>query len=191
MTLPSHQPFDLPAEPPPPGQRPRRRRTTARVLLVDTDDRVLLFEDSDLLLQPVRHWWITPGGGVDPGESTAEAAVREIAEETGLVITETDLVGPLAVRQVVHGYSDVVVDQHEVYYLVRSAPFVVDASRHTEEERLTVHDIRWWRRKELLAERPEVWPAQLLEILDLAATPERWRAGPLDLGRCEESTVPA
>lgn len=29
--------------------------------------------------------WAFPGGGVDPGETTAAAALRELAEETGIV----------------------------------------------------------------------------------------------------------
>lgn len=175
---------------PSPDRRPRRSRRTARVLVTDTDDRLLLMEDSDLLLTPVRHWWITPGGGLEDGETPARAAVRELAEETGLTVTEADLVGPLAVHHVTHGYSDQITDQVDVYYLVRVPPFAVDVSGHTSEELLTVHDVRWWRREELLDQRPEVWPARLLEILDLAAAPDRWRAGPVDLGHGEESTVP-
>ena len=34
---------------------------------------------------PGSRWWVTPGGGVDPGESEEEAAVRELAEETDMV----------------------------------------------------------------------------------------------------------
>ena len=49
-----------------------------RCMLFDGDNRVLL----------VRHTymdgWHFPGGGVDPGESAREAAVRELFEETGL-----------------------------------------------------------------------------------------------------------
>ncbi|HWO49970.1 MAG TPA: NUDIX domain-containing protein, partial [Ornithinibacter sp.] len=103
------------------------------MLVVDEADRVLLFQDSDLGLDPVTHWWVTPGGGVDPGESDLEAGVRELWEETGLVVRAGDLVGPLLTRVVVHGYSDKVVDQVEVFYVVRVPAFEVDTTAHTEE----------------------------------------------------------
>ena len=55
--------------------RPVRRRATVRVLLLDDADRVLLFHDSDAGLDPVVTWWMTPGGGIDPGEDDVSAAV--------------------------------------------------------------------------------------------------------------------
>ena len=141
-------PLPFPGQPgfvvPAPEDRPRFDRRAVRVLVLDEADRMLLFLDSDLGLDPVTHWWVTPGGGVDPGESDLEAAVRELWEETGLVVDAGDLVGPLLTRAVVHGYSDKVVDQVEVFYVVRVPAFEVDTTAHTEEEQLTVADIRWW-----------------------------------------------
>jgi 8-oxo-dGTP pyrophosphatase MutT (NUDIX family) len=40
-----------------------------------------------------RHYTVLPGGGVEPGETPRETAVRELAEETGLVgVVEEELV---------------------------------------------------------------------------------------------------
>jgi len=168
-----------------PASRPVRRRRTARVLLLDTLGRVLLFSDSDPGLPGVR-WWITPGGGVEPGESDREGAVREILEETGHVTGTDALTGPIARRRVRHGYTDVVVDQEEVFFGLTVAPFEVNDAGHTDEERLTMTEHRWWTREELAGTTETVWPAELLELWDRLGA----RLPPLDLGTQEESTVP-
>jgi 8-oxo-dGTP pyrophosphatase MutT (NUDIX family) len=174
---------------PDPDPRPRVDRRAMRVLVVDTNDAVLLFHDSDPDLTPVPRFWITPGGGVDPGESDVEAAVREVAEETGLVIGADDLVGPIAKRVVLHGFSDVIVTQDELFWFVRCAPFEVSIEGHTELELTTMTAHHWWTRAELESTTDEIWPADLLQILDQVGPGDTAPTEPLDLGHVDESTV--
>ena len=64
---------------------------------------------------------------VDGLRASGDHVVTVIAEETGLVISGDDLIGPVATRHVLHGYSDVVTAQDEVFWLVRTDAFEVDA----------------------------------------------------------------
>ena len=57
-------------------------RPTARVLLLDDQDRVLLFCGQDAT-NPSMRFWFPAGGGIEPGETAEEAARREVLEETG------------------------------------------------------------------------------------------------------------
>lgn len=172
---------------PAPADREVITRSTVRVVMIDTDERILMFNDSDPGL-PERTWWVVPGGGIDPGETPTQTAVREVQEETGAEIAEADLLGPIAHRHVVHGYSDQVVDiVSETFYAVRVEPFTVDIAGHTEEEQLTLTGHRWWTRSQLGADAAWLWPASLPELVD------RVLAGDLELvelGDEEESTLP-
>ena len=58
-------------------------RRAARVILLDEADRLLLVRGHDTD-QPDRGWWFTVGGGIGVGETSRDAAVREMREETGL-----------------------------------------------------------------------------------------------------------
>jgi 8-oxo-dGTP pyrophosphatase MutT (NUDIX family) len=159
---------------------------------VDDRERVLLFRDSDPGL-PGTHWWMTPGGGIDPGETELEAAVRELEEEAGLVVTADQLLGPLLVRRVVHGYTDVVIDQEDVFHACWVPAFEVSDAGHTEEERITMTAHRWWSRADLADTGETIWPANLADLWDEAEVRRRDdpTRPPLDGGRVEESTVPA
>ncbi|HKN54020.1 MAG TPA: NUDIX domain-containing protein [Amycolatopsis sp.] len=55
----------------------------------DAQGRLLLIKRAN---EPGRGRWSLPGGRVEPGETDAEAVVREVREETGLEVTP----GPLA-----------------------------------------------------------------------------------------------
>ncbi len=62
--------------------------------------RVLLTRRSDNGL------WCLPGGGMDPGESAAEACAREVLEETGLVVNVGRLIGVYTSPNLVVEYAD-------------------------------------------------------------------------------------
>jgi ADP-ribose pyrophosphatase YjhB (NUDIX family) len=65
----------------------------------DDAGRLLLVQRAN---EPGAGRWSVPGGRVEPGETDHEAVVRELAEETGLLVTPGPLVG-----RVVRGPFDI------------------------------------------------------------------------------------
>lgn len=57
------------------------------IITFDDQGRVLLAKHADAGV------WVAPGGSVDPHESPADAAVREMWEETGLLVEPTKILG--------------------------------------------------------------------------------------------------
>jgi 8-oxo-dGTP diphosphatase len=71
-----------------------KRRIAAYGICHDDAGRVLLVRLSRAALEPGR--WLPPGGGIDHGEHPADAVVREVREETGLLVEVTGLRAVLA-----------------------------------------------------------------------------------------------
>jgi ADP-ribose pyrophosphatase YjhB (NUDIX family) len=59
-------------------------------IVTDAGGRLLLIQRGH---EPEAGRWSLPGGRVRPGESDADAVVREVREETGLVVAPGALVG--------------------------------------------------------------------------------------------------
>jgi len=88
-------------------------RVAARLLPVSARGEVLLLQGQDPARPGDLHW-VSIGGAVEPGESVTQAAVREMREETGLVVEPAALVGP--VHRATHPFSwdgrDYISDNH-------------------------------------------------------------------------------
>ena len=139
------------------------QRRAAKVIVVDESGRVLLFRGIDASQPQVGHWWFTPGGGLDPGESGEVAARREIFEETGLRVAS---LGPVVLKRRAEFESERVrYSQQEDYFLVVVRHFDLDDSGWSDTERRLVNAHRWWSLDELRVTTETVYPAGLADIV--------------------------
>ncbi|MBI5160644.1 MAG: NUDIX domain-containing protein [Micrococcales bacterium] len=121
---------------------PRVTRPTSRVLLFDEHDRVLLFHSVAPDTSRVARW-ITPGGGVEPGETHRAGALRELYEETGLVAREIE--GPVLRQDFAVEWDDADHDRgHAEFFVVRTVRFEPSAENWTADERVDTLAHRWW-----------------------------------------------
>lgn len=156
-----------------------RVRDTARVVVIDASHRILLLQFEDVLpLEPSRPeqvmYWVTPGGGREPGETYEQTALRELYEETGIRATG---LGPWlwsGDRALI--FPDATIVFRERYYLVRLAPvpcgdgprgvvheLSTDAMLPYERQAYRSH--RWWSLEEMHASTDMFVPADLPGLL--------------------------
>jgi 8-oxo-dGTP pyrophosphatase MutT (NUDIX family) len=83
-----------------PQDLPILERSAVRLVVLDIDERVLLFQIREPLDPDQRTCWELPGGGIDAGETYVDAALRELVEETGIHVGPRDLGSPTWRRRV-------------------------------------------------------------------------------------------
>jgi len=144
--------------------RGMRERLTARVLLFDPQGRILLMKGRLPSDPAAPGAWFTLGGGVEAGETVAQAAAREIVEETGF---EDAIIGEVAWRgeQTLHDRKKRPVLFKESYFLARCGGGEPSRAGWQALEREFVDDMRWWTLEELAACAEPVFPPGLAEML--------------------------
>lgn len=147
--------------------QPGEHRATGRVLLRNRDGEILLLLthfDPEVGLPPR---WLTPGGGIDAGETPRQAAARELFEETGLVVDEIEL-GVQAAEFTgrwdwADGLNHHTFTDHIFDYTIDE--LALDKSNWTENEHRDVLEIKWWSIQELENTQELISPPGLVSYI--------------------------
>jgi ADP-ribose pyrophosphatase YjhB (NUDIX family) len=128
-----------------------------RGVVIDRDERVLL----------VRHGyvagWHFPGGGVEVGETFADALARELKEEARVSLTGTTQLHGLFFNAKPSRRD------HVAVYVVRD--FAVSGARAPDRE---IEEARFFSRDSLPSETTRGTRARLAEIFEGAPVSDRW-----------------
>jgi 8-oxo-dGTP pyrophosphatase MutT (NUDIX family) len=141
-------------------------RDAVRVVLTDEGGRVLLFHAVTPEVGPAG-WWELPGGGIHDGESYAGAAVREVREETGLLLDPAALGPPSWRRDTTWRSRGLRRLQHEVVVGARVPGHrpAIRADGRTAYELEIYVGVRWWEVGEILGSPERFYPGRLPELL--------------------------
>ena len=151
-------------------------RETARVLLFDPGDRLLLMKiDDPNVKDPAKPWlkapfWVTIGGGVEPGEDVLVAARREIEEETGL----RDLtIGPVVWSgQQILLWKGQPTRLTETFVVARTRDARITDASWSDDERRAIVEMRWWPIDEIESTTETILPTVLPKLIGAVARGE-------------------
>jgi 8-oxo-dGTP diphosphatase len=156
-----------------------RIREAVRAIVLTPEPAVLLVRFEF----PTATIWAPPGGGIEPGESAADALRRELHEEAGLA--DPDIGPELWHRTHIIPFVDGSHDgQHDRYFLVPvTTGFTPQPTLSAEQLRAEyVHEIAWWTPAELTEATDVLFAPRALPRLIAELVADGPPAGPTDVG---------
>jgi ADP-ribose pyrophosphatase YjhB (NUDIX family) len=142
------------------------------VVVRDETERILLVQDATSRV------WLIPGGAIEPTETPAEAAVREIQEETGLRIELLRVLGVFGGPEFVVSYPN---GDRTSYVSVGFEARVVSGELVPDGEEIV--EAAYFTRDQLeIMDRP-LWMAEVLDAAFAGERAARFRALPHDAPR--------
>jgi ADP-ribose pyrophosphatase YjhB (NUDIX family) len=126
----------------------------------NTDNQLLLIRQNE------NNSWTLPGGIIDPGESPAQALVREVYEETGVKIRPKSIVGVFGGPE---GFSRTYPNQDQVEFV--DIVFECEAVGGTLECRDgEATEVRYFDITEL-CDLPVEYPVNLFSLINISSKP--------------------
>ncbi|MFI4937939.1 MAG: NUDIX domain-containing protein [Candidatus Berkiellales bacterium] len=127
-----------------------------RALVINANQEILLVEHS------YQEGWYLPGGGVDHLESPKAAIIRELQEETGVIVKgEPQLLAVYANQ--IHGASD-----YPILYLVKD--YEIQSKQLCRE----IKNIGWFAKDNLPSKVSESTKRRIVEFFNHQPFSERW-----------------
>lgn len=131
------------------------------MIILDQDQRILMVRQH----HQERYVWTVPGGAIEPGETSLDAAVREVKEETGLDVTIDRMIWH--VEQLVPGKEPRFVNIFLATAQGGSVKLGSDPERGDDSQ--VIEEVRFLTREELAGADglyPDYLKDELWEILD-------------------------
>ncbi len=143
-------------------------RHSVRLVVLDGAGRILLFRTVHWERPEFGVWWELPGGGIEPGETVTETAIRELREETGIDVTPAEVSAPTWSRIGSFQYRGPVRRvQHEVVMTVRlTGTATVDTSGQMAYELEEYTDFRWWPVSSVVSSTARFYPGRLPDLIE-------------------------
>ena len=146
------------------------QRESVKVLLFNTKKQLLLIHTDDPKTQSSNgqyhgSFWSPIGGGVELNETLREAAHREVFEETGITLKESELGSMVWFGEfdlILHG---VLTHIKQTYFVAKTDQSTTSLSHLMPEEKAVVQKLAWFSLEEIQNSREVIFPVVLPEYL--------------------------
>lgn len=144
-------------------------RRSSRLLVFNPAGDVLLFKYLTQRMTPrlaakgIAHFWATPGGALDPGETFEQAAARELFEETGWRVPVRS--EAVHTREFKMQFETEWVWAIERYFVAEAPAMALSTAGFTALEKETLTEHAWWSASALRDTRDMIFPEELADLV--------------------------